>query len=137
MTGVLKPGVRLLERFSFARKFQLVFVLFALPLGFSLWVIGSNYQDRLNSIDNELEGISALQGMAGVQQALIEQRTLLSTLENIAQDAQQHQFASPCILVIGQVATLGTTLSWYGELIDQLSPRAAIEQDADSTLVAA
>jgi methyl-accepting chemotaxis protein len=78
MTGVLKPGVRLLERFSFARKFQLVFVLFALPLGFSLWVIGSNYQDRLNSIDNELEGISALQGMAGVQQALIEQRTLLS-----------------------------------------------------------
>jgi hypothetical protein len=39
MIGVLKPGVRLLERFSFARKFQLVFVLFALPLGFSLWVI--------------------------------------------------------------------------------------------------
>jgi hypothetical protein len=31
MIGVLKPGVRLLERFSFARKFQLVFV--------SLWVI--------------------------------------------------------------------------------------------------
>ena len=78
MTGVLKPGVRLLERFSFARKFQLVFVLFALPLGFSLWVIGSNYLDRLNAIDNELEGISALQGMADVQQELIEQRTLLS-----------------------------------------------------------
>ncbi|WP_394237459.1 methyl-accepting chemotaxis protein [Pseudomonas anguilliseptica] len=78
MTGVLKPGVRLLERFSFARKFQLVFVLFALPLGFSLWVISSNYQDRLNSIDNELEGINALQGMADVQQELIEQRTLLS-----------------------------------------------------------
>ncbi|TIH10996.1 methyl-accepting chemotaxis protein [Pseudomonas leptonychotis] len=78
MTGVLKPGVRLLERFSFARKFQLVFVLFALPLGFSLWVIGSNYLERLNAIDHELEGINALQGMAGVQQELIEQRTLLS-----------------------------------------------------------
>jgi len=78
MTGVLKPGVRLLERFSFARKFQLVFVLFALPLGFSLWVIGSNYLERLNAIDHELEGISALQGMAGVQHELIEQRTLLS-----------------------------------------------------------
>ena len=75
MTGVLKPGVRLLERFSFARKFQLVFILFALPLGFSLWVISSNYLDRLTSIDHELEGLSTLQGMAGVQQALIEQRT--------------------------------------------------------------
>ncbi|NMY51282.1 methyl-accepting chemotaxis protein [Pseudomonas sp. WS 5011] len=78
MTGVLKPGVRLLERFSFARKFQLVFVLFAMPLVFALWVISSNYQERLTSIANEVEGINALQGMAGVQQALIEQRTLLS-----------------------------------------------------------
>ena len=68
----------LLERFSFARKFQLVFVLFALPLGFSLWVIISNNLDRLNAIDHELEGSSALQVMAGVQHALIQQRTLLS-----------------------------------------------------------
>ena len=78
MTGVLKPGVRLLERFSFARKFQLVFVLFALPLGFSMWVISSYNLDRLSAIDHELEGISALQSVAKVQQALIEQRTLLS-----------------------------------------------------------
>jgi methyl-accepting chemotaxis protein len=75
---MLKPGVRLLEPFSFARKFQLVFVLFALPLGFSLWVISSNYLGRLNSIDHELEGTQALQGMAEVQRVLIEQRTLLS-----------------------------------------------------------
>lgn len=88
MTGVLKPGVRLLERFSFARKFQLVFVLFALPLGFSLWVIGSNYMGRLNSIDHELEGIQALQGMAGVQQRLIEQRTLLSRWKGTEKAAQ-------------------------------------------------
>ncbi|WAC45700.1 methyl-accepting chemotaxis protein [Pseudomonas sp. SL4(2022)] len=78
MTGVLKPGMRLLERFSFARKFQLVFVLFALPLMFSLWVISSNFKSRLTFIDSELEGISALQLMAGVQQELIDQRTLLS-----------------------------------------------------------
>jgi len=43
MTGVLKPGVRLLQRFSFAHKFQLVFLLFALPLGYALWVISSDY----------------------------------------------------------------------------------------------
>jgi methyl-accepting chemotaxis protein len=78
MIGVLKPGVRLLERFSFARKFQLVFVLFALPLGFSLWVISSNSLDRLSAIDHELEGIRALATMTVVQRTLIEQRTLLS-----------------------------------------------------------
>ncbi|HRL21975.1 siroheme synthase CysG [Alcaligenes sp. SDU_A2] len=51
-----------------------------------------------------------------------EQRTLLSTLQRIARDARQHDFKSPAILIIGQVAALGASLSWYGELIDQFSP---------------
>src|SRR5690606_8402747 len=76
MTGVLKPGVRLLQRFSFARKFQLVFLLFALPLGYALWVIGSDYLARLKAVDEEMEGARALQRMASVQQELIAQRTL-------------------------------------------------------------
>jgi len=78
MTGVLKPGVRLLQRFSFAHKFQLVFLLFALPLGYALWVIGSDYMARLQSVDQEVEGAQALQRMARVHQELIAQRTLLA-----------------------------------------------------------
>ena len=88
MTGLLQPGVRLLERFSFARKFQLVFVLFALPLGFSLWVIGSGYLERLRSVDHELQGGQALQLMAGVQQALLDQRTLLARWKGTDSQAQ-------------------------------------------------
>jgi methyl-accepting chemotaxis protein len=78
MTGVLKPGVRLLQRFSFAHKFQLVFLLFALPLGYALWVIGSEHLSRLQAVDDELEGAQALERMARVQQELIAQRTLLA-----------------------------------------------------------
>jgi methyl-accepting chemotaxis protein len=78
MTGVLEPGVRLFQRFSFARKFQVVFLLFALPLGYALWIISSDYLGRLQSIDDELEGAQALQRMAQVQQELIAQRTLLA-----------------------------------------------------------
>ncbi len=78
MTGVLKPGVRVLERFSFARKFQLLFVLFALPLGYALWVISSDHLARLSLIDRELEGMYGVQALGGVQQALLEQRTLLA-----------------------------------------------------------
>ncbi|WP_296222163.1 methyl-accepting chemotaxis protein [Pseudomonas sp. UBA2684] len=78
MTGVLKPGVRVLERFSFARKFQLLFVLFILPLGYALWVISSDHQARLSLIDRELEGMQGVQGLGAVQHALLEQRTLLA-----------------------------------------------------------
>ena len=78
MTGLLKPGVRLLERFSFARKFQLVFILFVLPLGFSLWVIGKGYLERLSSIDNEIQGMEVLELMTDVQRSLLDQSTLLA-----------------------------------------------------------
>ena len=76
MTRVLKPGVRLLERFSFARKFQLVFVLFVLPLAYALWVISSDHLGRLALIDNELEGMRGVQSIGAVQRAVLEQRTL-------------------------------------------------------------
>nr|WP_064495115.1 methyl-accepting chemotaxis protein [Pseudomonas chengduensis] len=92
MTGVLKPGVRLLQRFSFAHKFQLVFLLFALPLGYALWVISSDYLSRLQSVDFEVEGAQALERMAQVQHELIAQRTLLARwkgTENAAQGLLQ------------------------------------------------
>ncbi|VXC98029.1 Methyl-accepting chemotaxis protein [Pseudomonas sp. 8Z] len=88
MTGVLKPGVRLFQRFSFARKFQLVFLLFALPLGYALWVISSDYLERLQYIDHELEGAQALQLMAQVQQELIAQRTLLARWKGNDKEAE-------------------------------------------------
>ena len=78
MTGVLKPGVRLLERFSFARKFQLLFVLFILPLAYALWVISSDHLGRLALIDNELEGMQGVQAIGAVQRAVLDQRTLLA-----------------------------------------------------------
>ncbi|TRO11187.1 methyl-accepting chemotaxis protein [Ectopseudomonas mendocina] len=88
MTGVLKPGVRLLQRFSFAHKFQLVFLLFALPLGYALWIIGSDYLSRLQSIDYEVEGAQALERMARVQQELIAQRTLLARWKGTDKSAE-------------------------------------------------
>ncbi|SFP30239.1 methyl-accepting chemotaxis protein [Ectopseudomonas composti] len=94
MTGVLKPGVRLLQRFSFAHKFQLVFLLFALPLGYALWIISSDYLSRLQSVDYEVEGARALERMAQVQHELVAQRTLLARwkgTENAAQGLLQQR----------------------------------------------
>ncbi len=78
MTALLTPGVRVLERFSFARKFQLLFVLFILPLGYALWAISSDRMERLRMIDHELEGMYAIEALGEVQDALLEQRTLYS-----------------------------------------------------------
>jgi len=88
MTGVLTPGVRLLERFSFARKFLLLFMLFVLPLGYALWIISSDYLDRLHTVDRELGGMRVVQALSGVQQAIVEQRTLFARWKGTEKEAQ-------------------------------------------------
>ncbi|MHA6495035.1 methyl-accepting chemotaxis protein [Pseudomonas borbori] len=78
MTGLLTPGVRVLERFSFAHKFQLLFVLFILPLGYALWAISSEQLARMALIDRALEGMHGIEALGDVQNALLEQRLLFS-----------------------------------------------------------
>jgi hypothetical protein len=49
MQSLLSPGIRLLGRLGFARKFQVLFFLFILPLAGSLWMIGQDYRSKLTA----------------------------------------------------------------------------------------
>lgn len=74
MQALLSPGIRLLGRFGFARKFQLLFLLFMLPLVGSLWMIGSDYRDKLAVISGERGGVSQLLALETLDDLLTAQR---------------------------------------------------------------
>jgi len=74
MNGLLSPGVRLLGRFGFARKFQVLFLLFMLPLVFSLWLIGADYRARLAVIAGEQSGVRQLLVLDALEHELSAQR---------------------------------------------------------------
>lgn len=78
MWGLLKPGVRVLERVSFARKFQILFVLFLIPLGYALWVMMSANLGRIQALDHEFDGMQAVHALGAVERELLEQRFLLA-----------------------------------------------------------
>ena len=78
MWGLLKPGIRVLERVSFARKFQLLFVLFVIPLGYALWVMMSGSLERIEVLRSEVDGMQGVQALGAVEQELHEQRLLLA-----------------------------------------------------------
>ncbi|MWK56040.1 methyl-accepting chemotaxis protein [Pseudomonas otitidis] len=78
MNALFSPGVRLLEGFSFARKFQILFLLFILPLGYALWIIAGTYQERLALIDGELSGLRVIVVLDDALNETIAQRTLLA-----------------------------------------------------------
>jgi len=74
MQAFLSPGIGLLGRFGFARKFQLLFLLFILPLTGSLWMIGQDYRDKLNLISGERAGVRQLLALDALDNLLAAQR---------------------------------------------------------------
>ena len=60
MHAFLSPGIRLLGRFGFARKFQVLFLLFIVPLMGSLYLIGQDYRSKLALITEERAGVNQL-----------------------------------------------------------------------------
>ncbi|AWA41426.1 methyl-accepting chemotaxis protein [Pseudomonas fluorescens] len=74
MQAFLSPGIRLLGRFGFARKFQLLFLLFILPLAGSLLMIGQDYRDKLNLIAGERAGVRQLLALDVLDNLLAAQR---------------------------------------------------------------
>ncbi len=76
MQSVLSPGIRLLSRFGFARKFQLLFLLFALPLAGSLWMVSQTFQAKMAVIAKEHSGVRQLQALDAVDEQLSARRNL-------------------------------------------------------------
>jgi methyl-accepting chemotaxis protein len=74
MQSFLSPGIKLLGRFGFARKFQLLFLLFILPLAGSLLMIGQDYRDKLNLISGERAGVRQLLSLDALDNLLAAQR---------------------------------------------------------------
>jgi methyl-accepting chemotaxis protein len=76
MQSLLSPGIRLLGRFGFARKFQVLFFLFMLPLAGSLWMIGQDYRSKLAVISQEQSGTRQLLALDALDAQLTSQRNL-------------------------------------------------------------
>lgn len=74
MQAFLSPGIKLLGRFGFAGKFQLLFLLFILPLAGSLLMIGQDYRDKLNLISGERAGVRQLLALDALDNLLAAQR---------------------------------------------------------------
>ncbi|WP_431496018.1 methyl-accepting chemotaxis protein [Pseudomonas brassicacearum] len=74
MQAFLSPGIGLLGHFGFARKFQLLFLLFILPLMGSLWLIGQDYRDKLSLISGERAGVRQLLALDNLDNLLTAQR---------------------------------------------------------------
>jgi methyl-accepting chemotaxis protein len=135
MQAFLSPGIRLLGRFGFARKFQLLFLLFILPLMGSLWIIGQDYRDKLNLISGERAGVRQLLALDSVDNLLAAQRNRAARWRATETNRQPTPATLAAMAAFDAVqpaldqaaSDLGTTLQTEGAEADTLARFQALQ----------
>ncbi|WP_443700277.1 methyl-accepting chemotaxis protein [Pseudomonas sp.] len=135
MHSLLSPGIRLLGRFGFARKFQILFILFMLPLVGSLWMIGLDYRDKLAVISSEKSGVSQLLALDALDGQLIAQRNLASRWKALdllreptpAAKAAMDKLDANNPLILQSLQALGDALKQQGASVDTLARFDALQ----------
>ncbi|WP_321848313.1 methyl-accepting chemotaxis protein [Pseudomonas paraveronii] len=135
MHSLLSPGIRLLGRFGFARKFQILFILFMLPLVGSLWMIGLDYRDKLAVISSEKSGVSQLLALDALDGQLIAQRNLASRWKALdllreptpAAKAAMDKLDANNPLILQSLQALGDALRQQGASVETLARFDALQ----------
>lgn len=128
MHALLSPGIRLLGRYGFARKFQLLFLLFMLPLVGSLWLLGEDFRDRLAVIDAERSGVHQLLALDSLDAQLSAQRNRAARWKAVDIQRQPTPQAQAAIAAL-EAAAPGIQAS-----LDKLAAELAHEKAPADTL---
>ncbi|SDA77004.1 Methyl-accepting chemotaxis protein [Pseudomonas sp. NFACC15-1] len=135
MQAFLSPGIRLLGHFGFARKFQLLFLLFILPLMGSLWLIGQDYRDKLSLISGERAGVRQLLALDNLDNLLTAQRNRAARWRATETNRQPTPATLAAMAAFDAVqpalnqaaSDLGTTLQSEGAEADTLARYQALQ----------
>ena len=129
MNSLLSPGMRLMGRFQFARKFQMLFLLFMLPLLGSIWVIAEDYRDKLAVTSGERSGTRQLRALDDLDTQLSMQRDLAARWKaaDILREPTPEARAAIALVdagsprIVQAVEQLGTVLAHEGASRDAMA----------------
>ncbi|MBX8487137.1 methyl-accepting chemotaxis protein [Pseudomonas cichorii] len=121
MSGLLSPGMRLMGHFGFARKFQVLFLLFMLPLVGSVWMIAQDYRNKLAVITGEQSGVRQLLVLDDLDFELSAQR------DNAARWKAADILREPTPAAKAAVARLDANVSKISQSLDAVGAKLAQE----------
>ena len=73
---LLQPARRLMDRLTYPRKFVLIFLLFALPLGLTLYLLVGEINHSIRFAEKEIAGAHYLRPLRGLQEQVARSRLL-------------------------------------------------------------
>ncbi|QVE17990.1 methyl-accepting chemotaxis protein [Pseudomonas cichorii] len=121
MSGLLSPGMRLMGHFGFARKFQVLFLLFMLPLVGSVWMIAQDYRNKLAVITGEQSGVRQLLVLDDLDFELSAQR------DNAARWKAADILREPTPAAKAAIAKLDANVQKISQALDAVGAKLAQE----------
>ncbi|MBX8492638.1 methyl-accepting chemotaxis protein [Pseudomonas cichorii] len=128
MSGLLSPGMRLMGHFGFARKFQVLFLLFMLPLVGSVWMIAQDYRNKLAVITGEQSGVRQLLVLDDLDFELSTQR------DNAARWKAADILREPTPAAKAAIAKLDANVSKISQALDAVGAKLAQEDATAETM---
>lgn len=135
MNSLLSPGMRLMGHFGFARKFQVLFLLFMLPLLGSIWVIAQDYRAKLSVISGEQSGTRQLRALDDLDAELSAQRDRAArwkAADILREPTPEARAAMDSVdagspKIVQLLASVGTVLAQEGASADTMARYKAVQ----------
>lgn len=135
MNSLLSPGMRLMGHFGFARKFQVLFLLFMLPLLGSIWVIAQDYRAKLSVISGEQSGTRQLRALDDLDAELSAQRDRAArwkAADILREPTPEARAAMDSVdagspKIVQLLASVGTVLAQEGASTDTMTRYKAVQ----------
>ena len=127
--GVLRPARLLMDRLTYPRKFLLIFLLFALPLGLTLYLLIGELNNSLGFAKKEISGVHYLRPLRGLQEQVAGSR-LITAAYSSGQSIQRPELVRAQAAIKSGLDELSRVDARLGQELDSAQKLGVLKENA-------
>ncbi|MDB5869099.1 MAG: multi-sensor hybrid histidine kinase [Polaromonas sp.] len=127
--ALLRPARRLMDRLTYPRKFLLIFLLFALPLGLTLYLLVGEINQSIQFAEKEIAGVHYLRPLRSLQEQVARSRLIAAAYLGGQTDQRPELVRVQAVIKAGleELARIDTQL---GNALESTAKLGVIKENA-------
>ena len=126
---LLRPARRLMDGLTYPRKFLLIFLLFALPLGLTLYLLVGEINSSLSFAKKEISGVYYLRSLRGLQEQVASSR-LTAAAYSAGLTTQRPELVRSQAAIQSSLDELGRVDARLGQELDSTQKLGVLKENA-------
>ncbi|TWO67734.1 response regulator [Caenimonas sedimenti] len=126
---ILRPARRLMDRLTYPQKFLLIFLLFALPLGLTLYLLVGEINNSVRFARKEIAGAHYLRPLRALQEEVARSR-LAASAYAAGKSEERPELIRLQAAIQGAVTRLDTVEQRFGRELESAAKLAVVKENA-------